>query len=584
MTNKSTKDAMKRRSTHKWIATVLALVLMLPASACSLRPKRTEPEAFRLGFTQTADNLNPYGSSGEGEAAALALLYDTLFVQDPATGEYVSGLCTGHTTSRNADGSYSWDLEIQSGVFWHDGEPLTAEDVMFTLKTTQLFSNLYASPDCDFFYGGNMTVLDDTHLSFVVWDDYPYMEEYLSRIPILPEHIWNALPYMQYTESSQAADHALAARELPRVEPNASTMIGSGPFRWGGFEDGVCRLYRNENYWNGAPQLSAVELVYGVADPLTALQEGTLQGCWNLSALDAAAAEESGFLTASGSTGDVLTLSYNLHEEASTGNTLLLDKTVRQAIDVCIDRPALLTGTFGDGHADAGLLRPRSRWYYDVTAFDSYRAGGAEEGNFLLDWAGYTDQNGDGIRERTDGTALSFELLCSAADPAWAAAAQLIRQACTGIGVEIRVTVLTGVELHERTDTWDYDMYLTGWTAKDDPAYMLGLFWWDNGNNAFSRVNAAGELVYSGWNDSGYASGTYDGLYEKMLGAGEDRRSLVTQLGQQVYDDAAITVLGWPLRRQACSGECAGLVPDSSGLFFTAATLRQQLSAVYFSD
>lgn len=543
----------------------IAFVLILNAAGCSLRPQRKADEPFRLGFRETADNLNPYGADGSGEAMALSLLYDTLFVYDPATGECNPGLCVGQHVSQNADGSYSWDLEIRSGVYWHDGRPLTAKDVMFTLKTTQLFSRLYSSPNCDFIYGGNMTVLDDTHLSFVVWDDYAYMEEFLADIPILPEHIWNALPYMQYTEAGQAADHAAAFRQLPMEEANASTMIGSGPWRWGGYKDGVCRLFRNENYWNGPPTLKTVELVFNVTEPVEQLLNQSVDALWELPADELPAAEEAGFLTGSGSSGNAVTLEFNF-------SGLTSDPVLREAVDAALNREEIISVAFDGGDPTPALMPPGSVWH-DLLTMSASNADPA----WLLEQSGYTDRDGDGFREMADGSALSLTLLCPGESSRWSVAAECIRRQCAAAGIRIEIKPADSAAV--AGGVWD--MLLSGWNTGNDPASLMNEFYWDSGDNAFYTKDNLGRFIVTGWNITGYDNAEYDRMYAQFIREKDMalRQSQAEQLASMIGRDRPMLVLGWPVQHQACASQWKEF-HQNSGLLYTQNTLRQVLSEV----
>lgn len=555
----------------KTIVLILAILLLLPAGGCSLRPKRSADDPFRIGFQEQTNNLNPYSARSSPEAVVLSLLYDTLFVFDPETGEIAPGLCIGQSISQNKDGSYSWDLELRDDVFWHDGRQLTAKDVMFTLKTTQLFSALYGSPNCDFFYGGNMTVIDDTHLSFVVWDDYSYMEAYLAEVPILPEHIWNAFPYMQYTESSQAADHASAMEQLRNVEADAATMIGSGPWRWGGCKDGVCRLYRNESHWNGAPALETVEILSGLMDPMEALVSGSVEAVWDLPPQDMTAAAEAGFLTGAGSVGDMLALHFNLHENS---HSPLKDAALRQALDIALNREEILLQAFDGGSVEQGMMPPGIFWYYPV-------AEQSADLLWLLEQNGYTDRDGDGIRETSNGTPMSLELLCPNSSR-WEAAAELVRQQCAAVGIGVQVLACDTMDMYRRMTAGEYDMLLTGWNTGSDPAFLFGSCYWDGGDNAFCAINDKGQMIFPGWNDTGYASEEYDSLYRQLIttDAVSERKLIVEHLGAILSRDLPMLVLGWPFQYQACGSSWVEFKSEQGGLLFTKAQFRHVLASI----
>lgn len=578
----------RRRIIRNVTAGLLAAALCLSLCACAGENgpgEETEPVVFRLGYSQSPVSLNPYAAVSDLDASVLALLYDTLFVMDIETGKYINSLCLDYTVTANADDSFSWHIEIRSGVTWHDGQPLTAEDVAFSLMSCQQFSNLYSYPECEFIHPGGITVTDDTHLSMVVWGDYPYIEECLSKVPILPEHIWNALPYMQYGSDGWPADIAQAREELYQVPANADTMIGSGIYEWAGSTESGCQLRRNDDYWNGTAAAERVELVYGVADPLEALREGSIDACWDMPAADyAALGEDPGLWTADGSAGEIITLDFNLHDSAdSAGSPLLLDRMVRQALEECIPREEIFLTAFGSGIPSSVPLEEGGSWYYAAGTLSGVRGFDTASAAARLENAGYRDTDGDGIRENGEGEPLSFTLLCSAADPAWSAAGELIRQACLDAGIQLQVTALPPEELYGRMDAYDYDMALTVRRTYSDPFFALGRFYWNGGQNAYSVLEAGQPVAYPGWNESGYANEEYDRLYEAMLEEKDQaaRARLIHELGQILVDDAPFAVLGFTQGRQACSQDWTGLRRQwGTGLFFQPGTIRQQLQGI----
>ena len=569
-------------------AGLLTAALCLGLCACKDRTgpaEEPEPVTFRLGYSQSPVSLNPYGAVSDLDASVLALLYDTLFVMDIETGKYINSLCLDYTVTANADDSFSWHMEIRSGVTWHDGQPLTAEDVAFSLMSCQQFSNLYSYPECEFIHPGGITVTDDTHLSMVVWGDYPYIEECLSKVPILPEHIWNALPYMQYGSDGWPADIAAAREELYQVPANADTMIGSGIYEWVGSTETGCQLRRNDEYWNGTAAAERVELVYGVTDPVQALEEGSIDACWDMPAADyAALGEGAGLWTADGSAGELITLDFNLHDDpVSTGNPLLLDRMVRQALEECVPREEIFLTAFGSGIASSVPLEEGGVWYYGAETLSGVRSFDTASAAARLENAGYRDTDGDGIRESGDGTPLAFTLLCSVSDPAWSAAANLIQEACLSAGIQLQVTALPPEELYGRMDAYDYDMALTIRRTYSDPFFALGRFYWNGGLNAYSLLEDGVPVSYPGWNESGYANETYDRLYQDMVGEKDAavRARLVHELGQILMDDVPSVVLGFTQGRQACSAAWTGLRRHwGTGLFFLPETIRQQLQGM----
>lgn len=561
---------------------IICLLVMAAAvlGGCSLRPAPAETAdgkvLFRLGFSGTPDSLNPYAAcDGEAEAV-LGLVYDTLFTVDPDTGACVESLCAEYTVTDSAAGGKLWSVTLREGVLWHDGEPLTASDVEFTFQSAKDLSALYSYPACEYLDTTGIAVEDDTHLSFIAWGEEAYVRECLARIPILPRHIWNEPESMGYDISGVPADPQRAREDVCAMAADSRTMVGTGPYVWEGYENGVCTLVRNEGYWNGAAGPEAVAFHFGLPDTAEALDAGETDACWDMS-LNAwqRLAEEKGRHVTAGTGGEMYLLTFRFGGEASPVQQV----QVRRALDCCISRENILLQAFGGGYAARGLLSPFSQWDYSG-ALRSDRPCDAAAAAGLLESAGYRDTDGDGFRETPEGTPLDLTLLYSGEADAWEQAARLLQSAFAGAGVRITLRSLPGEELYDALAAGEYDLYLSARQTWPEPFFSLGLFYWNGGDNAYAATDGRGRYTSRGWNDSGYASDEFDARYEALLSAGEEERAELTRrAGELLYDDAAALPLGFSVEYQAYSSIWSGAKPASgSGLYFTPRTLAAQLA------
>ena len=277
-----------KRPTVKYALLLLAVVMVLILDGCSFRPgpaRTPEGEAlFRLGFSGEPGSLNPYAADDTEAEAVFSLLYDTLFSVDAQTQEIKNSLCLDYTVSKSASGvGKLWHIELRDDVFWSDGEKLTSADVEFSLQSLKDLSVLYGYPYCEMLDTTGIAVEDDTHLAMIVWGEEDYVKACLARVPILPRHVWNALPCMQYDSSGVAADPLRARQEIHAAAADEHTMVGTGLYTWGGFRDGVLTLRRNDTYWNGSSRADVVERHFGLSNPAGELCAGDLDACWDMS-------------------------------------------------------------------------------------------------------------------------------------------------------------------------------------------------------------------------------------------------------------------------------------------------------------
>ena len=568
----------------KFICLAVLLIVAMILDGCSLRPgpART-PEGralFRLGFSGVPESFNPYAACDEEAEAALSLLYDTLFSVDAQTQECVGSLCREYTVSDSASGvGRLWRLELRDDVYWSDGEKLTASDVEFSLQSLKDLSARYSYPYCEMLDTTGISVEDDTHIAMIVWGEEAYVKACLTRIPILPRHIWNEQPCMRYDSSGVAADPLWAREAIYDVPADAATMVGSGLFHWGSYENGVLTLKLNEAYWNGTSRAEVVELRYGLSDPATALREQEIDACWDMSLNDFRdLAEDEAFRVTSGTDGSMYQLGFCYFNSRSP----VQDAAVRQAVEYCTSRDTLLLYAFGGGFSERGMLSPYSANYsMDEVVFD--RPFEIATAASLLQNAGWIDSNGDGVREN-NGRTLSLTLLCSNEVPAWERAAQILKVCFAGAGIELQIRELPAAQFVRAMAAGDYDICLTVRETYPDPWMPYGCFYWDGGDNAYALPDDEGGFTSLGWNESGYAREEYDRIYERLLGASDPQeiRSLAAKAGEFLYNDSAAVTIGFAVDYQACSRVWTGLRPyPGSGLYFTPVTLNEQFRTIF---
>ena len=557
---------------------ILLLVLAFSASlgACTSRPMPEKTEAgetvFRLGFSDTPSSLDPYTADTEEAAAAIALLYDTLFYADIETGRYINSLCLEYTVQdAAADGARLWTLTLRSDVLFHDGTTLTASDVEFSLQSMKDFSQLYGYPGCELIDTTGISVTDDTHIAFLAWGDVAAVEECLSRVPIVPRSVWNSLDGMEYSTAGIPKNAAAARETLASLTPSAEMMVGSGLYIWDSYENGILTLRRNENYWNGTASAEVVELHFGVEDLTASIESNEIDAAWNLSSADAEQLAE-GRSSAHGTSGELLLLEINQRtDSASEGNALLQDKTIREAIALCSDRDTLALTAFGGALPTDGFSIPYGS---DDSAASGYSSADAAA---LLEKSGYTDTDGDGVRESEAGEKLSFRILCSNSSTAWLRAATILRDACAEAGIELEIIALDPEKALSSAMNDDFDLYLTAVQSYYDAYLSLASYYWNDGAGAYWNGTAS-----PGWNITGYSNEEFDALYEELtFTSSAERDALETEMEALLQEDCAAIPIAFAAKNQICSGAWLRLRQDhAEGLYFTPTLLRQQLQGM----
>jgi len=194
------------------------------------------PEAPRGGVMRrsaigTFDTLNPFNLKGT-PAAGSTLIYDTLMTgaSDEPSSEY--GLLAEAVHHRDDFSSVTYRLRAQAR--WHDGRPVTPEDVIWSLGALK-----EAHPQYRFYYKNVVKAekTGDNEVTFT-FDQSGNRElpQITGQLPVLPKHYWEGE----------------TARGTPR-DIGGSTLeppLGSGPYRFGEVQAGRSVAYeRVEDYW-----------------------------------------------------------------------------------------------------------------------------------------------------------------------------------------------------------------------------------------------------------------------------------------------------------------------------------------------
>ncbi len=447
-------------------AVVLLLSLSIPMMQCAPAPEEEvtpppeeevtpPPEEeiqyggrLNIGFTEPIESLAQTGGLMWTTWGCLydLLVYDNLehFNLPPDYYKFNPRLVQSYEVSE--DGTV-WTLHLVENARWHDGEPVTAEDVKFTCE--YLISRPeWADVDVCFDY---IEIIDDYTVKIVNYRPITTTNTpgWWSWDPILPKHIFE--PY----------------KDDVTLYPNEEA-IGSGPFKLKEFKpEEYMWLVANEDYWGGRPYLDEVVFrYYGSIDTiLMALQSGEIDVITDTSipplrVSDLEANPDIKVEVVPGIT--LYWLSFNLHKD-----TPLQDKNVRQAIQYGVDRDRIVDMVY------MGYAKKYDSWIYEedpvhhpnLPQYDY----NPDVANKILDEAGYIDTDGDGIREDpATGEDLAFELL-SPDDVYMVKMATLVSEALPEIGISVDISTVDWDTFFDTIYYPEEDAYEIA-VSRDDPA------------------------------------------------------------------------------------------------------------------
>lgn len=390
-------------------------------------------------------------------------------------------------------------LNLQPGVRWHDGRPLTAADVKFTLEAVVARHNTRAA--AAFARVDAVDAPDPLTVILRLSRPYAPLLQFLTcaDAPVLPRHVY--------------ADGAVASHPRNTVQP-----VGTGPFRWAGRGSDRIELGRNPDYFRpGQPYLDRIEfrVIPDAAARLRALAAREVDYVPGASLPPAALARLRGDAVVQLREGAGLPRSalllFNLRR-APTANV-----HVRQALAVGLSRTRLADEAWaGMGAVSRGSVHAALVWarfvavdYTRRFAFDPAR------GRVLLAEAGYPAKD--------DGPRLTLRLVYPADAPGLAAAAALARESWRSL--DIAVTVEAG---DPRSD-WDLRLALS--PPGGDPDLAMAPVYLSAGPQ--------------GPNPTGYANPTLDELLTKgaSLATRPERRKYYFHAQGMIAEDLPVLAL-----------------------------------------
>ncbi|HSD88362.1 MAG TPA: ABC transporter substrate-binding protein [Kofleriaceae bacterium] len=349
-------------------------------------------------------------------------------------------------------------IELQPGVTFSDGRPLTSSDVQFTLDTVRDSRHgvRHLRPMLDDIF--RVELISPLEVRLVLNRPNGWVLRALAEIPILPMHIY---------------DGSLLG---------GGALIGTGPWKLASHKNGIAHLVANDKYWGGKPAISDIEFVYepDAAIALTDAKRGEMD---IVPALIPAHWPEQA--TAPGLAASFMPLqlapAHMRMFRFNASRPALADARVRHALALLIDRRAIAKRVFD------GLARPMSWPIWPGGPVD-----GAEEpvpdfdpaaAAKLLDAAGWTDSDKDGIRDHgsigvgSNGQPEQLHLVLighdkpapkDASGPPVKTERDYFVEAARRAGIVIEVKTGGDQWLDKHVDGGDWDLLEVSWSGRVD--------------------------------------------------------------------------------------------------------------------
>ncbi|MFB7250056.1 ABC transporter substrate-binding protein [Microbacterium sp. NPDC056234] len=445
------------------VALGLALTGCSPAGGAAGANGASGDANTLVGFTgQAGDyqiNFNPYSPTKIG---GLGTIYESLFfVTNVNTEEFTPLLGTEYTW--NADGT-QLDITLREGVTWSDGEPFTADDVVFTF---QLIKDTPAINTGGF--KGEVSKIDDTHVS-IAFPEPAFVTgpEVLGKTFMVPEHIW---------------------KDVDPVADVLAEPVGTGPYVLDNFKAQAFTLTANEDYWDGAPAVENIRYLSlsGNTAGVDALAAGTID--WQTGPvpdIENVSKNYPGYEAITIGMNQMALLTCSNADLGCTGPQT--DPAVRKAIYYAIDRPQVNSLAFQDTASDMSptfALLPAQEEY--ISAAIEERTVPSEPDldkvDELLTSAGYA-KGADGIYAK-DGEPLKLTIEVVTGWTDYITAIDTMAQQLKAAGIDVTAAQSSWNEWTDKKTKGTYQLAIDslGQGAASDPYYLY--------NNNFSTANTA---------------------------------------------------------------------------------------------
>lgn len=471
---------------------ILIVVVALVAIGILLLSQQQSTVLPRIGLGQPTPQPVKGGSYSEGLIGSFGRLNPLLDQYNSADRDVDQLLFSGlmrfdDRGTPHPDLADSWGVSQDGSVYnfsirptavWHDGKPVTSDDIIFTIDLMRNEKVPVPTDLRDFWKQVTVNKLNDQLIQFTLPEAFSPFLDYLT-FGVLPKHLLGSLPPDQLSSASF------------NINP-----VGTGPYRFdhllveGGQITGVV-LSAFDHYFGHPAYIDKVTFKY-YPDPASALEGYKKQAVMGISQINTAILGDAfatpGLNTYTSRLPRLGLVYLNL---ANSATPFFKDSSVRRALLMGINRQRIVDRLFGGQAILAdGPILPGSWAYYDGIEHIDYDPQAALA---ALKKAGYTIPASGGNTRSKDGVAFAFEMAYPDQDP-YKAVAEQIQKDWEQLGLKVTLKAVTYDKLlsdYLEPRTYQAALVDLNMTRSNDPDPYP--FWHQaqitNGQN------------YSGWDD-----------------------------------------------------------------------------------
>ncbi len=347
--------------------------------------KPTDGGEIKEGVIGQPRFMNPlFLSDNDADRDIVELVFSGFFKYDD-NGKIINDLAKSYKIENNGK---TYKIKLKKDIKWQDGKPLTADDVIFTMKIIQ--APQYKSPLRVEWFGINVKKTGENEVSFNLQKRYyPFLGK-LAKLKILPRHIFENI----------------SPDNFPWVLSKEKYLIGSGPFKIKKIEKEnrdseeyikKIVLERNNYYYGEKPYIKQFSFVFydNFDGLLEAIKKKEIDSFPILNPKYVDAVEKEGFKLYKISLPRYFALFFNLKNE----NSLIREKIIRESISLLIDKDKILKKVFfREGRiVDSPILNSYFNFKKPAVNRESYNP---EKAVKLLENNGFKINPATGFREK----------------------------------------------------------------------------------------------------------------------------------------------------------------------------------------
>jgi peptide/nickel transport system substrate-binding protein len=554
---------MNRSRTLRAVAALATVTLCVSACTGSAK-KRTNSTSAKPGGSTAASSAPKQGgtvtiSNEQGQTWTCQFnpfnpavyLESVGFVYEPLV--FVNLLRNQEETPMLAQ-SYKWSADkksilftIRSGVTWSDGQPFTADDVVFTFDVLKKFP---ATDVYSLWKGAGLTSVTSSGNTVTMSFDQaaqPYFFNFANQVGIVPKHIWST--------------GAAAAHPDSWADPNP---VGTGPFQVNPCSPNNIQYTANKTYWQkGKPYIQKVEYPAYLDNGPANLDLANGKAQWGSQFIPNI---QRFYLSKSSDnhTWSPPVTSVALYPNLDPSHPATSKLAVRQAITQALDRAQI--SKIGEGGQQppsnqTGIVSPTFDKYLYSAALSAsgYDKPDLAKAKTLLQRAGYSPSH-----------RLKLDVITITGYTDWDASLAVIKQQLEPLGIDLTVKDLAQQTFDSRLYRGDFDLAYYGETGGPTPYYELR-------RNLYSK-NSAPLGKDAGSNYERYSNPTVDALFDQYASATDAQQvDIIKKIEKAMLDDVPVIpttegvdwfqyntkdIGGWPTEQDPYAQPSAFSVPD----------------------